>query len=94
LPGNHLYLNFFNLQNLINQYMLNQESKKLIVERIKDFEKAGLDTANLINDKHFLSELTMFLMVMETEGINSTDSFPNLYTGIKDYVKMYLMGEV
>jgi hypothetical protein len=80
--------------DLINQFMLNQESKKLINERIKDFEKAGQDTVNLIDDKHFLSELAMFLMVMETEGINSTESFPNLYADIKDYVKKVIMGEV
>lgn len=73
--------------------LLNQESKKLIIERIKDFEKAGIELVNLIDDKHFLSELTMFLMVMETEGINSTDSFPKLYSDIKSFVKKFIEGE-
>jgi hypothetical protein len=74
--------------------MLNAESKKLIIEKIKYFETSGIEPENLIGDKHFLSELTMSLMVMETEGINSSGSFPVLHKAVKEFVRNYVTGNV
>jgi hypothetical protein len=66
--------------------MLNQLSLELILERLEYFENAGVDLLNLAGDTHFLSELTMFLMFMETEGLNSSATYHDLYPGVKKVV--------
>jgi len=70
--------------------MLKPESQKIITKKIKYFEDSGIEILNLLNDKHFISELTMSIMVMETEGINSVGSYPKLSKKVKEFVTVFI----
>jgi hypothetical protein len=78
--------------NLIGKFeMLNCASKKLVNDKLNYFEKEGFDLGEITEDSHFLSELTMLLMVMETEGKTTRKSFSELYFKVKNYTGDFVL---